>query len=109
MNIEIFKNTVAHMINDYQMTTKGYWNKHKVQSVYLSELPTYRYDRFFLIEDNVYILPGNTVKEIYDVFDKKENIHNLSYNKSQNGNEYVNVPLNKFVPLDENILRFLKK
>jgi len=36
------------------------------------------------------------VGEVYDVFDKKTNIGNLFY-QSYNGNDFVNVPLQKFV------------
>lgn len=96
MNLETFNEIFAPTIGKYRMTTKGYYAKYKVQSVYRSELPTYNTRRFFLINNEVYELPPNMVGEVYDVFDKKTNIGNLFY-QSYNGNDFVNVPLQKFV------------
>jgi len=96
MNLETFNRIMSPTIGKFRMTTKGYYSKYKVQSVYKSELPTYYTRRFFLIENNVYELPPNMVGSIYDVFDKKSNIGDLFY-QSYNGNDFVNVPLRKFV------------
>lgn len=96
MNLETFNRIMSPTIGKFRMTTKGYYSKYKVQSVYKSELPTYYTRRFFLIENNVYELPPNMVGPICDVLDKKANISNLFY-QTYNGNDFVNVPLRKFI------------
>jgi hypothetical protein len=96
MNLETFNRISPQAIGKFRMTTKGYYAKYKVQSVYKSELPTYNTRRFFLINNEVYELPPNIVGAIYDVFDKKANIGNLFY-QTYKGVDFVNVPLQKFV------------
>jgi hypothetical protein len=96
MNLETFNKIMAPKIGKFRITVKGYNIKHKVQSVYKSELPTSDTRRFFLINDDVYELPLNMVGPICDVLDKKVNISNLFY-QIYKGNEFVNVPLRKFI------------
>lgn len=101
MNLEQFKKTVIPTLKTpYKITEKGFYRMYKLQSIYKTEFPFNKeFERFFLIEDNMYKLSESTWNDVNQAFKEERDVNGVLF---QNKDKIlVNVPSHKFILVNE--------
>lgn len=101
MNLEQFKQTVVPTLTTpYRITEKGFYRRFKLQSIYKTEFPFNKeYERFFLIEDNIYKLSDSTWNDVNQAFKEEQDVNEVLFQHKDK--ILVNVPLPKFILVNE--------
>ena len=101
MNLEQFKQTVVPTLKtSYRITEKGFYRRFKLQSIYKTEFPFNKeYERFFLIEDNMYKLSDSTWNDVNQAFKEEQDVNEVLFQHKDK--ILVNVPLHKFILVNE--------
>lgn len=101
MNLEQFKQTVVPTLTTpYRITEKGFYRRYKLQSIYKTEFPFNKeYERFFLIEDNMYKLSDSTWNDVNQAFKEEQDVNEVLFQHKDK--ILVNVPLHKFILVNE--------
>ena len=103
MNLETFNLTVVPTLGKHKITTKGFYMKFRLQSIYKTEFPfNNEYERYFLIEDNVYKLSDSAKIDINQAFKQEVNCNDIVFSKTER-TTLVNVPFERFILVNEQV------
>ena len=101
MNLEQFEQTVVPtLLTPFKITKKGFFRMYKLQSIYKTEFPFNKeFERFFLIEDNMYKLSDSTWNDVNQAFKEEQDVNEVLFQHKDK--ILVNVPLHKFILVNE--------
>lgn len=103
MNLQTFEQTIAPTLGEYRVTTKGFYMKFRVQSIYKTEFPFNEdYERYFVIENNVYKLSVTAKMDINEAFKQELDVYDIIFRKTEK-TTYVNVPFERFILVNEQV------
>jgi hypothetical protein len=103
LNLETFKKEVIPTLGKYKITEKGFYQKFRLQSIYKTEFPfNNEYERFFVIEDNVYKLSDSAISDVYHSFKGEKDINEIVFTKNDR-TTFVNVPFERFILVNEQV------
>lgn len=103
MNLETFNLTVVPTLGKHKITTKGFYMKFRLQSIYKTEFPyNNEYERYFVIEDNVYKLSDSAKIDINQSFKQEANYNDIVFSKNER-TTLVNVPFERFILVNEQV------
>jgi hypothetical protein len=103
LNLQTFEQTIAPTLGEYRVTTKGFYMKFRVQSIYKTEFPFNEdYERYFVIENNVYKLSVTAKMDINEAFKQELDVYDIIFRKTEK-TTYVNVPFERFILVNEQV------
>ena len=103
MNLETFNLTVVPTLGKYKVTEKGFYMKFRLQSIYKTEFPfNNEYERYFVIEDNVYQLSDSAKIDVNQAFKQEFDCNDIVFRKNER-TTFVNVPFERFILVNEQI------
>ena len=103
MNLETFNLTVVPTLGKYKVTEKGFYMKFRLQSIYKTEFPfNNEYERYFVIEDNVYQLSDSAKIDVNQAFKQEFDCNDIVFRKNER-TTFVNVPFERFILVNEQV------
>jgi len=103
MNLETFNLTVVPTLGKYKVTEKGFYMKFRLQSIYKTEFPfNNEYERYFVIEDNVYQLSDSAKIDVNQAFKQEFDCNDIVFRKNDR-TTFVNVPFERFILVNEQV------
>jgi hypothetical protein len=103
MNLETFEQTVVPTLGKHKITTKGFYMRYRLQSIYKTEFPyNNEYERYFVIEDNVYKLSDSAKIDVNQAFKQESDCNNIVFSKNER-TTLVNVPFERFILVNEQV------
>lgn len=104
MNLETFNLTVVPTLEKkHKVTEKGFYMKFRLQSIYKTEFPfNNEYERYFVIEDNVYKLSDSAKIDVNQAFKQEFDCSDIVFRKNER-TTFVNVPFERFILVNEQV------